>query len=297
MKQKKPKKRVFFKAIRIRYWWLVLFAFLSAGCVFGYQFQITDFATPESGGAQLQALAAAMVGKTIVIDAGHGGFDPGAIGVSGVKEKDVNLAVAKRLADYLKQAGATVILTREKDEALADTKKADMARRVEITQENQADLFISVQANSIPQAKWRGAQVFYHRDSVEGKALAEAIQQEITDRLQNTTRQAMPIDNVYVVRSLAIPSIVVEVGFLSNPEEAALLSESQYQNQMAYATFMGILAYYGSENQLEQSRQEQEAEKETSSRLQDFLQQRKEAKAARALAGYYELETLWQPVE
>ncbi len=167
------------------------------------------------------ALALALLGKTIVIDAGHGGFDPGAVGVSGLLEKDVNLAISQRVAALLRQVGATVVETRTEDEALAETKRADMYRRVEIAEECGAELFITIQANSIPQQQYRGAQV-----------------------LQNTTRQAKSIENIYVVNKLAVPSIVVECGFLSNAEEEALLADSRYQQLTAYAIFLGIVSYY-----------------------------------------------------
>ncbi len=190
------------------------------------------------------ALALALLGKTIVIDAGHGGFDPGAIGAGGVLEKDVNLAISQRVAALLRQVGATVVETRTADEALAESKRADIYRRVEIAEQCQAELFITIQANSIPQQQYRGAQVFYAAGSTEGQGLSESIQQSLGQVLQNTTRQAKSIENIYVVNKLAIPSIVVECGFLSNPEEEALLADSRYQQLTAYAIFLGIVSYY-----------------------------------------------------
>lgn len=190
------------------------------------------------------ALALALLGKTIVIDAGHGGFDPGAIGASGVLEKDVNLAISQRVAALLRQVGATVVETRTADEALAESKRADIYRRVEIAEQCQAELFITIQANSIPQQQYRGAQVFYAAGSTEGQGLSESIQQSLGQVLQNTTRQAKSIENIYVVNKLAVPSIVVECGFLSNPEEEALLADSRYQQLTAYAIFLGIVSYY-----------------------------------------------------
>lgn len=190
------------------------------------------------------ALALALLGKTIVIDAGHGGFDPGAVGVSGVLEKDVNLAISQRVAAMLRQVGATVVETRTVDEALAETKREDMYRRVEIAEECGAELFITIQANSIPQQQYRGAQVFYAAGSTEGQGLSESIQQSLGQVLQNTTRQAKSIENIYVVNKLAVPSIVVECGFLSNAEEEALLADSRYQQLAAYAIFLGIVSYY-----------------------------------------------------
>jgi N-acetylmuramoyl-L-alanine amidase len=196
----------------------------------------------------MDVLSGAMIGKTVVIDAGHGGFDPGAIGLSGTKEKDVNLAVSRRLADYLSQSGATVVETRVKDEALGDTKKSDMAKRVEIAEVNEADIFISIQANFLPQHQYSGAQTFYHKDSVEGKALAENIQQAIIDNMNNTDRKAMSIENIYITKSLEIPCVIVEVGFLSNDQEETLLNDAEYQSHMAYAIYIGILEYYNGEN-------------------------------------------------
>lgn len=189
-------------------------------------------------------LALALLGQTIVIDAGHGGFDPGALGVAGTKEKDVNLAVSRRVADMLRQVGANVVETRTDDTALAETKREDMHRRVEIAEAAQADLFITVQANSIPMPEQRGAQVFYSAGSEAGQALAEAIQESLAQVLQNTRRQAKSIENVYVVRALAAPVVVVECGFLSNAEEEALLQDPRYQQLTAYAIFLGVLSFY-----------------------------------------------------
>lgn len=190
-------------------------------------------------------LALALLGKVIVIDAGHGGFDPGAIGVSGVLEKDVNLAISQRVAALLRQVGASVVETRTEDVALADSKSADIKKRVEIAEEVGAELFVTVQANSIADSRWHGAQVFYARDSEEGEGLSKSIQAAMTSVLQNTDRVAKSIDNIYVVNRLAIPSIVVEVGFLSNPDEERLLADSAYQQLAAYAIFLGIVGYYG----------------------------------------------------
>lgn len=192
-----------------------------------------------------ETLALALLGRVIVVDAGHGGFDPGAIGVTGVKEKDVNLAISRRLADLLRQVGAGVVETRTTDTALADTKAADIHRRVEIAEAADADLFITVQANSIADGRWHGAQVFYAKGSEQGEGLSKAIQESLAAVLKNTERKAKPIDNIYVVNSLAIPSIVVECGFLSNADEEALLADAQYQQLVAYAIFLGVMGYCG----------------------------------------------------
>lgn len=196
----------------------------------------------------MDVLSGAMIGKTLVIDAGHGGFDPGAIGLAGTREKDVNLAVSRRLADYLRQSGATVIETRTEDKALGETKKSDMAQRVELAKNNEADVFISIQANFLPQHQYSGAQTFYHKSSARGKELADTIQQAIIDNVGNTDRVAMSIENIYVVKSMDIPSVIVEVGFLSNAEEERRLNDEEYQSKMAYAIYVGIVEYYNGAN-------------------------------------------------
>lgn len=192
----------------------------------------------------MDVLSGAMIGKTIIIDAGHGGFDPGAIGLNGTREKDVNLAVSRRVADYLRQSGAVVIETRTEDKALGDTKKADMAKRVEIATENNGEVFISIQANFLPQHQYSGAQTFYGKNNSEAKALAESIQQAVIDNVGNTDRVAMSIDSIYLVKSLDIPCIIVEVGFLSNQAEEALLNDDEYRNRMAYGIYAGIVKYF-----------------------------------------------------
>lgn len=197
-----------------------------------------------AGESDEEALALAFLGRTIVIDAGHGGFDPGAIGVSGVREKDVNLAISRRVADLLRQVGASVVETRTEDVALASSKREDIYQRVAIAKDCGADVFITIQANSIPEGQYRGGQVFYAAGSSEGQALSESIQSSMQSVLRNTERQAKSIENIYVVNNLAVTSIVVETGFLSNAEEEGLLADSRYQQLVAYAVFLGVVGYY-----------------------------------------------------
>lgn len=117
--------------------------------------------------------------KIIVVDAGHGGIDPGAVGPSGVLEKDINLAVAKRLCQYLSQGGAMVIMTREDDHSFSNKKKADLDARIALAEKHKADIFVSIQGNAIQSTRWSGAQTFYHPRSEEGKRLALSVQQEL----------------------------------------------------------------------------------------------------------------------
>ncbi|WNQ11774.1 N-acetylmuramoyl-L-alanine amidase CwlD [Paenibacillus aurantius] len=194
-------------------------------------------------------------GKVIALDAGHGGPDGGAVSREGVIEKDVNLAISLYLRDYLQQAGALVVMTREVDKDLAgdDTKRLskrkteDLLSRVDYVNKQKSDLLVSIHLNSFPSAKWNGAQTFYSETNPENSTLAGLIQQEIKRNLENTDRVPKPVDNVYLLKTVTIPSALVEVGFLSNPEEARLLSQTSYQQKVSAAIYQGILKYYAGE--------------------------------------------------
>lgn len=195
-------------------------------------------------------------GKTIVIDAGHGGPDGGAKSKSGILEKDINLAISIYLRDYLQQAGALTALTREEDKDLARPetrglsrrKTEDLLSRAKLIEQQKADLLISIHMNSIPSSRWRGAQTFYYPSNDNNKLLAELIQAELRRNLGNTDRVAKTIDTPYLLKTSNVPSALVEVGFLSNPEEAELLADPGYQKKVAAAIYQGILRYYAGEN-------------------------------------------------
>ncbi|HEX2953310.1 MAG TPA: N-acetylmuramoyl-L-alanine amidase CwlD [Bacillota bacterium] len=190
-------------------------------------------------------------GKVIVIDAGHGGRDPGAEGRSGLEEKNVTIEIAKELHDRLSQVGVKVILTRKGDEDLADQadpkyrtyKERDLWRRVDIANQSKADLFLSIHVNSFPQSIWSGAQTFYQEGGEEGARLARAIQSQLVERLGPNRRKARPAD-YRVLRSTNMPAAIVEVGFISNPREEGLLTEPEYQKKLAEAIFLGVIDYF-----------------------------------------------------
>ncbi len=192
-------------------------------------------------------------GKVIAIDAGHGGVDGGAVSKQGLIEKDLNLAIALYLRDYLQQAGAVVVMTREGDYDLASVdqrayskrKTEDLKRRVALIKENDPTVLISIHMTSIPSPKWSGAQTFYHPDNhPDNQLLATFIQDEIKRNLENTTRVAATVKDVYVMKAVEkIPAALVEVGFLSNPGEAQQLADSEYQRQVAASIYQGILRY------------------------------------------------------
>jgi N-acetylmuramoyl-L-alanine amidase len=195
-------------------------------------------------------------GKVIALDAGHGGADGGAVSQEGVIEKDLNLAIVLYLRDYLQQAGALVLLTREGDYDLAAPetrgysrrKTEDLLQRVERVRKQQANMTISIHMNSIPSPNWSGAQTFYSPKNSDSQRLASVIQTEIREMLGNTQRIAKKADKIYLLKTLEMPTALVEVGFLSHPEEASLLADEQYQRKVAAAIYRGILRYASGES-------------------------------------------------
>lgn len=193
-------------------------------------------------------------GKVIVIDAGHGTPDGGAIGYSGTLEKDLNLQIAKRLGSFLQQAGVHVLYTREDDNAVADNldekireiKRSDLKNRKDMKSNSNADLFVSIHMNKFEDSQYKGAQVFYPGNSAESKLLAESVQNFIKNIADSTnTREAKDSKNsIFVLTDSEIPSVLVECGFISNPEEEEKLKTSAYQDNLAFAIFCGITQYF-----------------------------------------------------
>jgi len=182
--------------------------------------------------------------KLIVIDAGHGGFDPGAIGVTGKEEKTINLSIALKLQALLEQGGANVVLTRATDDAVAGTKREDMKTRKIIKDEADGDIFISIHLNSFPEEKYKGAQTFYPKGNEEAKVMAECIQKSLINILdKGNNRIAKELDDMYLIKNSKIPSNIIECGFVSNSEEEANLSNSDYQDKIAWAIYVGLTEY------------------------------------------------------
>ncbi|MEX2460013.1 MAG: N-acetylmuramoyl-L-alanine amidase CwlD [Paenibacillaceae bacterium] len=194
-------------------------------------------------------------GKVIALDAGHGGVDGGAKSKDGLVEKNINLGITLYLRDYLQQAGAVVVMTREEDKDLADDhtkgysrrKTEDLIQRVQFVNQYKSDLFVSVHLNSIPSSRYSGAQTFYSLSNSDNPILATLIQNELKDNLLNTERVAKSAKTLYLLKSLKMPSALVEVGFLSNPEEAKLMADQTYQQKIAASIYQGILRYCSGE--------------------------------------------------
>jgi len=194
-----------------------------------------------------EVLSYAVANKVIVIDPGHGGIDTGA-SRGNVVEKDITLAIAKRLAKDLSQGGAMVILLRENGKDLAgddfqgrirDRKRKDMNTRVRRANEAKADMLISIHTNAEVGSTSSGAQTFYQPGNEKSKIIAVAIQEELGRLLGNTKRKAVG-GKYFVLEKTHMPAVIVEVGFISNPREARLLTDETYQSQVAYAIFSGV---------------------------------------------------------
>lgn len=195
-------------------------------------------------------LPGVVTGKTVVIDAGHGGRDPGAVGRSGLAEKEITLDIAQRLRRLFSRVGVYVVMTREKDLDYGETgdqsrgtrKSRDLAYRAGIANRSGADLLLSIHVNSFPQSIWSGAQCFYEAGDQESKELAGAIQDELAAKLGPNRRRPVAADYL-LLKAARMPAVTVEVGFISNPREERMLADAAYREQLAEAIFAGAVAY------------------------------------------------------
>ncbi|TDL30517.1 N-acetylmuramoyl-L-alanine amidase CwlD [Jeotgalibacillus sp. S-D1] len=200
-----------------------------------------------------------LAGKVIVLDPGHGGADGGA-SYETILEKNLTLKIAKQLRAYLEEQGAIVKLTRERDIDLAEEstegyrarKREDLKRRLDLVNSKDNDLFISIHLNAIPQTQWSGAQTFYTSFHDDNERIARFVQNELVRHLPKNTRQAKSIEGIYVLSNAKTPGVLVEAGFLSNPEERYWLLQDEYQQRVAAAVYLGILRHYSNEEDIKE---------------------------------------------
>lgn len=194
----------------------------------------------------------------IVLDAGHGGMDGGAVGVNQVVEKHINLSIALKLRDLLEVSGFDVIMTRETDVSLHDPaitgvaqkKRSDMYSRLKLIEENPDAIFISIHQNKFEQSQSNGSQVFYGTKNSDSEILAASVQSSIRELLQKENkRETKPSGKeFFLLYNPEIPAIMVECGFISNPEECAKLVTDSYQDQIAFAIMNGVFDYLGNQS-------------------------------------------------
>ena len=171
----------------------------------------------------------------------------------GTTEAQTNLKIALKLQNLLEQSGCTVILTRSDENAIYDIdsktlkqkKISDIRNRVKIGNESQADIFVSIHLNKIPQKQYSGWQTFYKEGNEGGAKLAKQIQENLNEAIQKeNNRVSKTIDNIYIIKNVEIPTTIVECGFLSNPEEEKQLLDDNYQNKLAWGIYNGIIDYF-----------------------------------------------------
>ena len=184
----------------------------------------------------------------VVIDAGHGGSDPGKVGINNQLEKEINLKIAEILKDFLQAEGIEVVMTRESDAGLYDEgasnkKVQDMKRRLEIIEKADPVIVVSIHQNSYHEEYVKGAQVFYYTTSESSRQLAEVIQEQLRSLDPDNRREEKGKDRYYLLKKTSKPIVIVECGFLSNREEAEKLSSALFQEKMAWNIHMGIMKY------------------------------------------------------
>lgn len=185
---------------------------------------------------------------TLVIDAGHGGRDDGCSGASGSKESEINLKIAKALEKYLKTLGLNVVMTRQDGNGLYDAnadnfKLSDMSKRLEIIENANADMVISIHQNSYADKSLKGAQVFYQDEDESSQGFAESIQSQLINQLDDARTEIIDGD-YYLLKECRRPAVIVECGYLTNVEEEIKLNTDGYQSKVAYAIMCGVVKYF-----------------------------------------------------
>lgn len=193
-------------------------------------------------------------GKRIILDAGHGEPDGGAVGSRGTLEKDLNLKITMFLQEYLEQNGVEVILTRTTDAGIYDAKsrtirekkRTDLYNREKIMNQSSADLFVSIHMNKFQDSKYSGPQVFYSANMSASKTVAESVQKELIAVLNPASDRAIKRagKDIYLLNKAKIPAILIECGFLSNKEEEERLTSEAYQKKVAWAVYCGLVRYF-----------------------------------------------------
>ena len=199
-----------------------------------------------------ETLSAVTEKATVIIDAGHGGEDSGAIGVNGAYEKDLNLMIANELGKILSENGFAVIYTRTTDALLYTEEEniygirkiSDLKNRCKFGAEYPNAIYLSIHMNSYRSASCTGLQVYYSENNSQSYALASAVQTSVKSKIQTSNkRKVKPGKDMYLLENLSNPAILIECGFLTNPYECEKLSEKEYQKELSFSIFCGIIEY------------------------------------------------------
>ena len=227
---------------------LILCSYLIGFAVFSCIYSIKSF---EKNTIETATLPVS--NKVVILDAGHGLPDEGATGKDGLSESSINLKISQKVQNLLEQSGCTVILTRsdengiysENSKTIRQKKISDMKNRVQIGNNTDADIFVSIHLNKINESQYWGWQCFFRKNDEHSKKLAVSIQNGLNEIIKkDNKREVLKIENKYIVDNVKIPISIVECGFLSNSDEASLLATDEYQNKLAWGIFVGIMNYF-----------------------------------------------------
>jgi len=234
-------------------------AFLVCFLVITLTFNANNIAVPTGSGVDDGQ-------RTIILDAGHGGIDGGAVGVHGELEKDINLAIVKNLQHLLEFSGYNVILTRDSDRSMhsdgitgiRNQKVSDMENRKAVVDAYPNSLFFSIHQNRFTDSRYYGAQMFYTTQNSDNHRLAQILQDNFAKLQTSNEREIKIIDNdLYLFKSTKQPAVLIECGFLSNPEEAVKLNDPDYQKKVAFTIYKGIMEYLNPKQGTENNTQNQ----------------------------------------
>jgi len=183
-------------------------------------------------------------GKTVAIDPGHGTIDKGAVHeATGIAESPINLAVALKLKELLEAENINVVLTRDKETLEMSTNRKELQRRIDLAAKANADILVSIHVNKFPDPQYFGAQCFYNPQKAESKLLALLIQEELRNMDAENIREALPQD-LFILRESSMPSVLIEMGFLSNPKDRERLVDPNFQKAIAESIKKGIIRYF-----------------------------------------------------
>lgn len=242
--------RIFVVNLRKNSFW---HSFIAVAVIFSILLTLSLAALGELYGGDLFITASAEAkSKTIILDAGHGGEDSGAIGVSGELEKDLNLEITLALGELLKERGFTVIYTRTEDKLLylpeqdirGIRKISDLKNRCKVAEANPDAIFVSIHMNSFGSSKYSGLQVYYSTRNEESYQLASKIQNSVRTELQPSNNRVIKTgEGIYLLEHIDAPAVLIECGFLTNSEECEKLSQKEYQKELCFAIICGIIEY------------------------------------------------------
>lgn len=199
-------------------------------------------------------------GYTVILDAGHGGVDGGAVSADGLAEREITLAIAQMARDYLELSGIQVVMTRETNDSIHDSsavtlreqKNSDLKNRVKIAGQHPDAMLVSIHLNSFPDTTQHGAQVFYKGNDTASQQVGQVAQETLKEVLNPENQRvakAIP-EEIYLMRNINNTAVLMECGFLSNPEEAALLGTEDYQQDVAFAIYLTVMRYITQQNSL-----------------------------------------------